>query len=205
MNKMILISSFLIAAFSFGATAKDKKKALSAPPVVTRMDVTGNLKWTGYGVGKSHNGDLALKSGHVEMQGEQLVGGEFLIDMTSLKTTDSEKLQGHLQSPDFFDVKNQPEGKFKITNVEMIKGAAAGAPTHKITGNLTIKGKTHPETFMAVIQKDGKKWTAKADAEIKDRTQYDIVYNSAKFKTASALGDKLIEDNIKIELNLATK
>ncbi len=205
MKNMILISTLLISTISFAAGTKDKKKAASPPPLVTtKANVTGNLKWTGYGVGKTHTGQLAIKSGQVEMKGEELVGGEFIIDMTSLKTADSEKLQGHLQSADFFDVKNQPEAKFKITNVEALK-AAAGTPTHKITGDLTIKGKTHPETFMATIKKDGGKWTAQGEAEIKDRTQYDIVYNSAKFKTASALGDKLIEDKIKVEMNLVTK
>ena len=207
MKKMILISTVLITSLSFAADVKDKKKAASPPPSASTMskaDVTGNLKWTGYGVGKSHTGELAIKSGQVEMKGEELVGGEFLIDMTSLKTADSEKLQGHLQSPDFFDVKNQPEAKFKITKVEALK-AAAGSPTHKITGDLTIKGKTHPETFLTTVKKEGTKWTAQGEAEIKDRTQYDIVYNSAKFKSASALGDKLIEDKIKVEMNLTTK
>ena len=52
-----------------------------------------------------------LKSGTVEMKGEEITGGEFTIDMTSLKTADSEKLQGHLKSPDFFDVE-----KFKCYN-----------------------------------------------------------------------------------------
>jgi polyisoprenoid-binding protein YceI len=204
MKKLIILSTLLIASLSFGADAK-KKTTPAAAAAMTQVDVTGGLKWTGYGVGKSHSGDLALKAGYVEMKGNDIVGGTFTIDMGTLKTTDSEKLQGHLQSPDFFDVKKFPEGTFKITQVAAIKEAKAGMPTHTITGNLTIKGKTHPETFMATITKEGAKWSAKAEAEIKDRTQYDIVYNSAKFKTVSALGDKLIEDKIKIELNLATK
>lgn len=204
---MILISTLLITSLSFAADTKDKKKSTAAAPAaaIAKADVTGGLKWTGYGVGKSHSGDLNIKTGSIEMKGDEIVGGTFIIDMASLKTADSEKLQGHLMSPDFFDVQKFPEGTFKITKVEAIAGAKAGEATHKITGDLTIKGNTHSETLLATVTKAGTKWTAKGETEIKDRTQYDIKYNSSKFKTVSALGDKLIEDKIKIELNLVTK
>ncbi len=205
MKKLILFAFVLSTSLSWAADTKKTVKLAPQNSTAIKTDVTGGLKWTGYGVGKSHSGDLNLKSGSVEFKGEQLVGGTILIDMTSLKTADSPKLQGHLQSQDFFDIQKFPEGTFKITKVEIIPNAKAGGPTHKITGDLTIKGKTHSETLDATITKDGTKWTAKAETEIKDRTQYDIVYNSAKFKAASALGDKLIEDKIKIEINIATK
>lgn len=207
MKKLILIATLLTSSLSFAADAKDKKKAAAAPAATaaTKMDVTGSLKWTGYGVGKSHAGDLTLKSGSIELKGEQIVGGTFVIDMKTLKTGDSEKLQGHLQSADFFDVQKFPEGTFKITKVETLIEAQEKGATHRITGDLTIKGKTNSEILNATILKEGTKWTAKASTEINDRTKYDIVYNSAKFKTASALGDKLIEDKIKLEMNLTTK
>ena len=58
---------------------------------------------------------------------------------------------------------------------------------------------------MATVSEANGKMTASGSTEIKDRTKFDIVYNSAKFKAVSALGDKLIEDNIKIELDVTTK
>ena len=204
MKKLALIAIALIASVSF---AKETKKAATPAPAaaLTNMDVTGSLKWTGFGVGKSHTGDIALKSGYVEMKGADLVGGTFVLDMTTLKTADSPKLEGHLKSPDFFDVTKFNEGTFKITKVEALKDVKAGAPTHKITGDLTIKGKTHTEELLATISKKGTGFEAVAGTEIKDRTQYDIVYNSGKFKAVSALGDKLIQDNIKVELDVKTK
>jgi polyisoprenoid-binding protein YceI len=204
MKKLALIAITLIAATSFAAGKKETKQAAPAT-AMNKMDVGGTLKWTGFGVGKSHGGDLTIKSGSIEMKGAELVGGEFVLDMASLKTGDSPKLEGHLKSADFFDVEKFKEGTFKITKVEVIKGAKPGSPTHNITGDLTIKGKTHPETFAATVTKEGKGFAATATTEIKDRTQYDIVYNSAKFKAVSALGDKLIQDNIKVELALKTK
>lgn len=208
MKKLILIATVLFASASFAADKKESKKKTADKPAaveVKKMDITGGIKWTGYGVGKSHTGDITLKSGFVDMKGDVPTGGEFVLDMESLKTADSAKLQGHLQSPDFFDVKKFTTGQFKITSIEAIKDAAAGAPNYKITGDLTIKDKKHSETFMATITKKDGVFTAHGETEIKDRTQYDIVYNSQKFKAASVLGDKLIEDKIKIVFDVQTK
>ncbi|MGZ3691134.1 MAG: YceI family protein [Pseudobdellovibrio sp.] len=207
MKKLLVVALTVLASVSFAADKAAAKKDAKTTPAVepAKMDVTGELKWTGYGVGKSHHGSLTIKSGDVEFKGDELVGGMFVIDMTSLKTGDSPKLEGHLKSPDFFDVDKFKEGTFKITKVEAIKGAKAGEPTHKITGDLTIKGKTNPESFSAVITKNGKAYEGVAKAQIADRTKYDIVYNSGKIKAISALGDKLIEDKIDVELDIKTK
>ncbi len=205
MKKLLVLAIAVLASVSFAET-KAKKETKPAPAAAsTKMDVTGDLKWTGYGVGKSHGGDLTIKSGNVEFKGTELVGGTFVLDMNSLKTADSPKLEGHLKSPDFFDVEKFSEGSFKITQVEAIKGAKEGEPTHKITGDLTIKGKTNPETFSATITKKGKAYTGVAKAQIADRTKYDIKYRSGKFEAVAALGDKLIEDKIDVELNIKTK
>lgn len=194
----------MFASVSFADIAKPAAAAKAAKPTaVSKMNVVGTVKWTGFGVGKSHTGDISLKSGSVEMNGSTLVGGNFTLDMKSLKTGDSPKLEGHLRSPDFFDVDKFQEGQFKITKVEAIKDAKSG-PTHKIFGDLTIKGKTNKEEFLATVSKQGKGFAAVVETEIKDRTQYDIVYNSSKFKAASVLGDKLINDNIKIQLDIKT-
>lgn len=193
---LICMSLFAFASVAFG----DKP---IAPMMSQKMGVTGVVNWTGYGVGKSHNGDINIKSGMVEMKGPRLVSGNFILDMTSLKTSDSSKLQAHLRSADFFDVEKFGEAQFKITKVEEIKNSGNG-PNHKIFGELTIKGKTNPEEFLATITKSGAGFVAAAETEIKDRTKYDIVYNSGKFKAASLLGDKLINDNIKVRMELKT-
>jgi polyisoprenoid-binding protein YceI len=187
------------------AAAKKAEKTVEKIVLEKKYDVTGEVEWTGHGVGKEHHGQIAVKSGQVEMKGDELVGGNFVLDMTTLKTRDSERLQGHLRSADFFDVEKNKEATFKITKVENLKPAKEGDPTLKITGDLTIKGKTGSETLMGNISKKDGVYTAHAVGQIPDRTKYDIVYNSAKFKTASALGDKLIEDKIDYQVNLTTK
>ena len=139
------------------------------------------------------------------MKNEHVLGGNVTFDMGTLTTGDSPKLQGHLRSPDFFEIEKYPEAKFVITKVEKLATAAADGATHKLVGNLTIKNKTNPIEVMAKIALENNQWHAKGSTEIKDRTQYDIVYNSQKFTALSKLGDKMIEDNIKVSFDLVTK
>ena len=68
-------------------------------------------------------------------------------DLSSLKATvviqansidtGVEDRDNHLRTGDFFDIENHPEIKFETTSVS----------NNKVTGNLTIKGQTHEETF----------------------------------------------------------
>ena len=68
------------------------------------------VKWTGYKVTGQHEGTISLKKGTLMFDGKTLTGGKFVMDMTTINTTDIEgdykaKLDGHLKSNDFFGVK----------------------------------------------------------------------------------------------------
>jgi polyisoprenoid-binding protein YceI len=63
------------------------------------------------------------------------------VDLASVDTRD-EKRDGHLKSPDFFDVGNHPTMSFKSTSVQKISDNQA-----KVTGDLTIRGVTKPLTL----------------------------------------------------------
>lgn len=58
------------------------------------------------------------------------------IDAASVNTREP-KRDGHLKSPDFFDVANHPNITFKSTKIEK-----AGKDKFKVTGDLTIRGVT---------------------------------------------------------------
>lgn len=62
----------------------------------------------------------------------------FTIDPASIDTNQSQR-DGHLVSPDFFDVAQFPEIVFHSTGMTKVKG-----DHYKLLGNLTMKGVTRP-------------------------------------------------------------
>ena len=77
------------------------------------------VTWTASKVtGSSHTGTVGIKSGSFEMKGGSIVGGEFVLDMSSINCTDLKggmkgKLEGHLASDDFFSCKESPYRYFE--------------------------------------------------------------------------------------------
>ena len=158
------------------------------------------VKWIGSKITSSHEGDIKISSGKLVLEDGMLVGGEFVIDMTSMVCTDlkpnegGDKLVKHLKADDFFGVENHPTSTLKITNVSHVS-----ASNYLITADLTIKGITHPVDFNADVKINNKAYLATATL-VFDRTKYGIEYNSGSF--FDNLGDYLILDDITLELFL---
>jgi polyisoprenoid-binding protein YceI len=162
-----------------------------------------NIRWVGTKVTGKHNGSIKLKSGKVDFAAGAIKSGEFIIDMPTLTVEDlsgdgKADLEGHLKSDDFFATSKYAEAKFVFKSA-----TAKNKHQFDVTGDLTIKGITKPMTASLLIVPTG-------DSDIKvnggfaiDRTQYDIKFRSAKF--FSDLGDKMIEDNFLITLDLKGK
>lgn len=153
------------------------------------------ITWTGEKVTGSHEGTITLESGHLMMEDEKIIGGEFVMDMTSINVTDlsgenKEKLEGHLKSEDFFGIEKNPKAKLVITSA-----ASKGNGKYGVVGDLTIKNQTHPITFDLMMNGD----TASTKLTI-DRTKYDVRYGSGSF--FDNLGDKTIYDNFDLDVNL---
>jgi polyisoprenoid-binding protein YceI len=154
-----------------------------------------SVTWTGKKVTGTHTGTIQLKSGNFKVEDEKLIGGEFVMDMTSIENNDltgeyKGKLEGHLKSEDFFGVEKYPTAKLIITSV-----AKKGDGTYGVVANLTIKNETHPVTF----DLDWKENSALAKLSI-DRSKFDVRYGSGSF--FDDLGDKTIYDNFDLEVNL---
>ena len=151
--------------------------------------------WKGYKVTGSHEGTISIKSGFLTFNQDKLVGGEVVINMNTLGSTDLEgeykgKLDGHLKSDDFFGVENHPTATLVFTKV-----TASGKNAYTVTGDLTIKGKTNPITFSMSI------YGNKANASLKvDRTKYDVRYGSTSF--FDGLKDKAIYDEFDLVSDL---
>lgn len=164
--------------------------------------VAGTIQWTGTGVGKAHTGSLKVSQGSITMKGKDVVGGEFTMDMNSIDYKNA-RLVGHLKSADFFEVEKFPTAKFVAKSVTALKADTSGA-THQISGDLTIRDQTHPISFKVKVSEVSGQMRAQGDILIDDRTKYGIKYNSKKVFDVAKLGDKLIEDEIKLSLDVTT-
>ena len=186
----VLIATVFFASTSFAQTYQvDTEKSL--------------LKWKGEKVTGFHVGTVKIKDGKLIKNGEKF-SGEFVIDMTTIDNEDLEgewktKLLNHLRSDDFFSVEKYPTATFKVTKVALYKPREGENYTHKVTGDLTIKGITNEISFPVVMEVTDKMITADAAFTI-DRTQWDIRFRSGSF--FENLGDKLIYDDIKFDLKL---
>jgi polyisoprenoid-binding protein YceI len=70
----------------------------------------------------------------------------FTADAASINTED-EKRDGHLKSPDFFDVSKYPTITFKSTSM---KPNGKGKTSYDLEGDLTMHGVTKPVKFVAI-------------------------------------------------------
>lgn len=172
-----------------------------AKPVTYSVDVTkSTITWIGKKVtGSAHNGTTVLKSGSLNVNGKNVTGGSFIIDMTAIKDAEgSEKLEGHLKADDFFGTDKFPTSTFVITKV------AGSGENVTITGNLTIKGITKPISFPATVAVNADGTVSALAGKITvDRTKYDIRYGSKSF--FGSIGDKAIDDNFEIGVKLVAK
>ena len=131
--------------------AKDAVEEKAAPAAATSYTVdtqASKVMWTGTKIAGQHMGTIGLSKGSVAVAGDNISGGEFTIDFTTLECTDlkpgegKEDLEGHLKAGDFFEVEKFPTGTFTVTSVEAVSGDAE--VTHNITGNLTCLLYTSP-------------------------------------------------------------
>ena len=157
------------------------------------------VEWTGYKVLGNHTGELRIKTGSLDFEGDMLTGGSFEIDMSTISCTDldgdsASNLVGHLSSPDFFNIAEFPSANFNITKV-VSRGQAGD---YKIVGDLTIKGITKSISFNTMIKDN----IATASTTI-DRTDFDVKYGSGSF--FDGLGDKTIYDEFDIAVTLTLK
>jgi polyisoprenoid-binding protein YceI len=210
-NKLSITYLILIIApffFGCGPVAEEDKNNASASSVSLGQKYIIDTKesvitWKGsmvFDFEEEHVGYVYISKGELMIEKDSLVGGTAEIDMKTIEYKDKESKNTpvkHLKSPDYFDVEKFPISTFSITKV-----AYAVRGNIKVTGNLTIKGITHPITFPAKIKvKDG---MAEANGKVViDRTQWGIRYRSGKFY--DNLADQAVSDNIEFLMKIVAK
>ncbi|NCN27040.1 YceI family protein [bacterium] len=215
MKKLIFTGAALIASLSMAAKI-DPSKSMAT--------------WYGEKITGFHYGDIKLSSGELEVKNGALVGGSFEVDMTSMSCGDcdpksAEKLVGHLKSDDFFSADKFKNSTLKIKKVtawnevdkkkqaELMKTLEAAnkrdfskvkvaKPTHLISADLSIKGKTHPQDIVANVEVNGAAVNASGQMVV-DRTKFDVRYGSNKF--FDNLGNKAISDSFEVAVKLQAK
>ena len=118
---------------------------------------------------------------------------------TASITTNQERRDGHLRSPDFLDTEKYPEMLFRSTAI-----AKVSDQDYRISGDLTIKDQTHPVVLDAQLlgtvtgMQGGLLTGISADTKI-SRKDWDLSWNVALESGGWLLGDEI---TIHIEFEL---
>ena len=165
----------------------------------------------------NHDGNLKMSNGSVSIN-DNVIAGTVVIDMNSMTNNDlsggsKERLIGHLKSPDFFHVTKFPKAVLKIKSSKILEKLDSGKYKMLINGDMTIKDKTNPISFEAIVDLDSNIKTAEGKLAF-DRSEFNVQYRSEmhldnpnsfwnKVQTSrDAAKDKVIRDLIEINFNI---
>lgn len=212
--KKVFLSIVAVATILTACKSEPNKKATETKKevsvaekvaAVNNVDTTSSvLNWKGTKPTGSHNGIVSLKNGALVLEQGKLVGGEFIVDMSTIKVSDipadneaNGKLVSHLINSDFFDIETYPTSKFIITSV---------APKDNlllVTGNLTIKDVTKSITIPATIATSDGVTTFSSEVFMVNRAEFNVTYASKSF--FNNLKDKFIDDLMEMSFVVKTK
>lgn len=221
MKKNTILFGMAAIAIALGSCGSNASEASGADSVAqadsnaTTYNVdlaSSTVAWFGtHAVGTGdHNGTINIKEGSLSLANGNITAGSFVIDMSSIKCTDSlpaeylTKLHGHLAAEDFFNTAKFPTAKFEITACE---AKAEGDNTHFISGNLTLRDSTKNISFPAkVTVADGVTATAKV---VINRLDWGINYDKENMTLAEAAQKKLkngvVSKDITLNISLTAK
>jgi polyisoprenoid-binding protein YceI len=118
------------------------------------------------------------------------------IEAASINTKDAQR-DGHLKSPDFFDVEKYPTIAFKSKTVKHIDATNA-----KLTGDLTIKDVTKEVTLDVEYQGQQKSPFGTTNAGFTATTKFNREDFNLGWNVALEAGGFLVGKDIKIEIDL---
>ncbi len=203
MKHLTLFSLLLLGAFQLTScnntesteTTEVAEEALPDGTLPLDLDAS-SVTWKGVMLGvKEHFGKVALTEATLNVADGKIAGGQFTVNLGAISPEDTvyneeqtkDKLIGHLQSPDFFNVAEFPSATFEIT------GAGEGT----VTGNLTIRGITHEETVKNVeVHTVGGVTNIKGDLTF-NRKNYDVNFDVP-------VKDMVISDDVNLAISLVT-
>ena len=186
------------------------------------------VTWVGTKPTGRHNGLIKIHYGSLKLILEEtgskrkkfnIGNAKISINMNSVRVLDLtddpfqlEKLENHLHSEDFFDTEVYPEAEFELISFEpIVKDSVKREnnnytiidPTHILSGNLTIKGKTLNVTFP--VKADYRNYRFEASAKFNiDRTDWEINYKDENDPVARAT-DGFIHNIVNVGLEIIAR
>lgn len=152
---------------------------------------SGSVEFTGSKVSGSHSGGFKSFKGKATLVDDSPEKSAFTVTIDMDTTfSDSERLTGHLKSPDFFDTKKFKESSFESTEIKK------DGEKYQVTGNLTLHGVTKSITFPATVALTKEKLELNSEFSI-NRKDFGIVYKGK--------ADDLIRDGVVIRLKFDVK
>jgi polyisoprenoid-binding protein YceI len=152
------------------------------------FNLTGDntkIEFVGTKPGGRHVGGFKKLTGKATADAADLTSTKISLEIDMSSTySDDKKLTGHLMSPDFFGVKNNPTSKFISEKVEK-KG-----DDYVINGKLTLNGKTAPVSIPAKISVTGGTLNVIGSFKI-NRTDWAMNYGQGKVDNDVSLTVKM--------------
>lgn len=180
------------------ANTSEAEKVITTDVITDKYSVdytASTIVWKGFKPTGTHNGTINIESGVLNLDNGKINGGTFLIQMNSIKESENnKKLEGHLKSADFFDVKKYPSAAFEITGLNEVDGKTM------LSGNLTLKDVKNNVTFPINVVNDNDTITLTSDTFTIDRTKWNVQYKSKSI--FSDLGEKFINDDIELKITV---
>lgn len=199
-------------------TTKMKKVIITLATVIGALTTNAQVNWK---IDGSHSkvgfsvvhmmvaeteGKFRIYEGNVESKSETDFNDakiSFTADVKSINTED-EKRDGHLKSPDFFDVEKFPNITFIATSMKA--NTKKGATAYDLEGDLTIKGVTKKVKLFAIaaskVAKDpygNTKFGFKVTGTI-NRKDFGLTWNAA-LETGGVVVSEQVTLDLRIELN----
>lgn len=212
------LSSFIIFSWLYFLLMVGKKLTIHAQALTVnetteavKVPINTDLSlilWKGTEMWESgkHEGTVNLKKGYLSYMGDQIVGGHFIADMSTIAVTDIPKhepvlrrrLRNHLKSEDFLYVKKYPTAEFEITSTKAMNG-----DNLRVWGNLSIRDVTKSISFVAYQKSDQKSGlTFYATFKI-DRFAWNISYQGSYWdRITSILDNTFVDADISLSVQL---
>ncbi|MBA2379325.1 MAG: YceI family protein [Blastocatellia bacterium] len=207
----LIVVAFALAGVACEDPAARTSKAVTAEPIsvettnvrseanpasgreiVALSQENSKLEFVGSKVTGRHDGGFRQFSGTIEIEDGLVEKSRVAVEIEMASVyTDADGLTEHLQTEDFFLVRDFPKALFRSTQIA--PDAEKGEGHYTVTGNLTLRGTERSVTFPAMISLTGDAVAVNAEFSI-NRKDFGIIY--------AGMANDLIRDDVVIKMDL---